>query len=153
MEGDQKPVINLSVLNTKRTNRVALARAARVKGNTRNSLNNNGSYFRNAKPASRAEEGLKLHEGGRLSPGTQGIIEISDGPRIKVTVLTDYHVSPEYKGVYTFAREDGTTFDMEFAERYTVWDFYTFIEPVPFVARTRKQRKSRKQRKTQRKYA
>lgn len=158
MAGDPRPTLNISdstLSSTLPNTRILGRNASRIKGNTLHSTNNDGRYFRNAKPISRAEQGLKLSESGGLLVGTKGVLEISDGPSINVTVEQAYHVTPELKGIYTFRDENGKTYDMEFDYRYTAWDFYTFMKPVPFVPKTRKQRKqrNRKQRKSQRKCA
>lgn len=156
MAEDPKPIIRLNVLNDTRWNSIRLPRnTSRIKGNTINSTNNNGRHFRNAKKASRAEEGLNLVETAYLGLGKEGILEESDGLRIKVKVVKDLHIDPHYKEVYTLRAEDGKEYTMDRKDQFTTWDFYTFMKPVPFVPKTRKQRKqrNRKQRKSQRKCA
>ena len=158
MAEDPKPQLNISdstLSSTLQNTRILGRNASRIKGNTLHSINNDGRYFRNAKPISRAEQGLKLSTSLGLLVGTKGVLEISDGPSINVTVEQAYHITPELKGVYTFRDENGKTYDMGFYDRHTTWDFYTFMKPVPFVPKTRKQRKqrNRKQRKSQRKCA
>ena len=157
MAGDPRPTIRLNVLNDTRWNSVRLpGNARRIKGNTINSTNNDGRHFRNAKKASRAEEGLKLVETYNLGIGTEGILEKTDGIRIKVKVIKDLHLNPQYKQVYILRDEDGEEYIMDIHERFTVWDFYTFMKPIPFVPKTRRNRKTRtlrKQTKSQRKCA
>jgi hypothetical protein len=147
MEGDPRPqvIINDNVLNNRRTNRFSMpGNAGRKKGNTLKSAKRN-SHFRNAKPASMAEEGLKLVESHRLGSGTKGILEESDGIRIKVEVVRDIHIGPSYKEEYTFRDDNGKIYTKEYDDGG--WSFYTFIEPVPFVPKKRVQRKTHKQRK------
>lgn len=122
---------------------------SRRKGNTINSTNNVGSHFRNAKVISRSEEGLKLVETAYLGLGKKGVLEDNDGIRIKVEVFRDIYIGPDYKEYYRFRDENGKIYDKDYKTRFTGWDFYTFIDPVPFVPR----KSQKKQRKTQRKYA
>lgn len=158
MEGNEKPTINLRYLNHKRSKKFSLPpNSTRRKGNTRDSIYDQDSYFRNAKVASRAENGLKLVVSSRLGLGTKGVLEEYDGPSIKVEVIRDIHINPFYKEEYRFRDENGKEFTKEYADRFSGWDFYKFIEPVPFVPRKRntRDRKTRKskRRKVQRKYA
>jgi len=90
---------------------------------------------------------LKLAVSARLGLGTRGILEEYDGPRIKVEVIRDIHVTPYDIEEYTFRDENGRVFTKEESGRFSTWDFYNFIEPVPFVPKKRKSRKSRKDRK------
>ena len=151
MEGNEKPTINLRYLNYKRSKRVILPpNSTRNHGNTSHSMHDEGSYFRNAKAASRAENGLKLAVSSRLGLGTKGILEEYDGPSIKVEVIRDIHVNPFYIEEYTFRDENGKVYNKEYNDRFSGWDFYNFIEPVPFVPR-KTNAKARKTRKSKRK--
>jgi len=147
---DPRPQVNTSenVLNERRKNRFSMpGNSNRRKGNTLTSRSGN-SHFRNAKAASRAEEGLKLVNSYRLGVGTKGVLEELDGFRIKVEVIKNIH-TPPYREEYTFRDENGKVITKEYAD--SGWSFYTFIEPVPFVPKRHVQRKTRKTRKVQRK--
>ena len=148
MEGNERPTLNLRYLNYKRSERFSLPpNSNRNEGNTRNTRKGY-SHFKNAKAASRAENCLKLAARARLGLGTKGVLEEYDGPRIKVEVIRDIHVTPYDIEEYTFRDENGKVFTKEERYRFSRWDFYNFIEPVPFVPKRRVERKTRKTRKT-----
>jgi hypothetical protein len=148
MEGNEKPTLNLRYLNYKRSNKFSLPHNSnRNQGNTRNSRRGY-AHFKNAKAAARAENGLKLAVSARLGLGTRGVLEEYDGPRTKVEVIRDIHVTPYAIEEYTFRDENGKVFTKEERDRFSTWDFYNFIEPVPFVPKGRVERKTRKARKT-----
>jgi hypothetical protein len=152
MEGNERPNerprINLRYLNYTRNDKFSLPpNSNRNQGNTRNSRRGY-AHFKNAKAAARAENGLKLAARARLGLGTKGVLEEYDGPRTKVEVIRDIHVTPYDVEEYTFRSENGKVFTKEERDRFSTWDFYNFIEPVPFVPRGRVERKSRKSRKS-----
>lgn len=107
-------------------------------------------FFTNAKPASMLERGLKRNKEA-LVPGQKGILTTNDGPEEEVQVVSvSRKQSPKKVNVYTFMNSSGEIFDKDDLDRFEEWDFYTVVEPKPFVPR-KGGAKRKSKRKTRRK--
>jgi hypothetical protein len=84
--------------------------------------------FNNAIRIRRAEQGLAAS--AYIQQGTSGLLVISDGPEIEVTVKQGIHMDRTGKYVYTFQDTNGKVFDLQFEDEF---QFYTRIKPIPFI--------------------
>ena len=121
-------------------------------------------HFMNAKAASMAERGLKLHDSSQSAleeKVTKGVYMESDGPETRV-VYNGIIVVDKDNILYTFCPldeglPDCTKVIKAPSKRYgRDWTFYRYIEPIPFVPRKQPNSKplhrggNRKTRKTRR---
>lgn len=105
-----------------------------------NSIGRWGTYFGDAKDTSMREMGWDRYV-GNLIRNQEGLLVMSDGTQVKVRVLSNYLDDPEYIYRFITVNEDsspGKLISLNIQTRYSIWNFYTPIEPRHFNPRFHK---------------